>query len=201
MELESNGPSLQFTLAFRFVDVSIMSRRAADFLEQWLSENAVRPVPGAPDSEARLRAEECLRAAKEENIAQEDIEEEVGDLASYMSGVIAELITRSEPSNTAEEDREQRIRNKAYHIWLEEGCPEGRAEAHWDMATELVAIEENYSATLKPVQDGRSKATGEPVEPLLSIENAGEFPTLTDQGEENMHPATRATKKRRLTER
>jgi hypothetical protein len=39
-------------------------------------------------------------------------------------------------------DREQRIRTKAFYIWLEEGCPEGRAQVHWDMATELVAIEE-----------------------------------------------------------
>jgi hypothetical protein len=37
------------------------------------------------ESEARLRAEECLIAAKEEGIAKEDIEEEVGDLVDYMS--------------------------------------------------------------------------------------------------------------------
>jgi len=128
-----------------------MSRRAAEFLEEWLSENAVRPVPGAADSEARLRTDECLRAAKEEGIPKEDIEEEVGDLAAYMNSMIAELITRSEtaPSNTVEDDREQRIRSKAYQIWLNEGCPEGRAEAHWDMATELVAIEENYALTFE----------------------------------------------------
>jgi hypothetical protein len=35
---------------------------------------------------------------------------------------------------------EQRIRERAYRIWLEEGCPEGREKDHWDMATELVAI-------------------------------------------------------------
>jgi hypothetical protein len=75
--------------------------------------------------------------------------------------------------------REERVRIKAYHIWLDEGCPDGRAEAHWDMASELIAIEDNYRETLKPIGKG-----GEPVEPLLAIENAGEFPTLTDQGEE-----------------
>ena len=49
-----------------------MSNRAASFIEQWVSENAVKPVEGAPagdDSEARLRAEACLAAAKEEGIA------------------------------------------------------------------------------------------------------------------------------------
>jgi len=175
-----------------------MSRRAAEFLEEWLSENAVRPVPGAADSETRLRTDECLRAAKEEGIPREDIEEEVGDLAAYMNSVIAELITQSETarSDTVEDDREQRIRSKAYQIWMDEGCPEGRAEAHWDMATELVAIEENYASTLKPVQDAASSTpTGEPVEPLLTIENAGEFPTLTDQGKESVNPHKRAPEK------
>jgi hypothetical protein len=38
-------------------------------------------------------------------------------------------------------DLEQRIRERAYSIWLEEGSPEGRADVHWDLATELVAIE------------------------------------------------------------
>jgi hypothetical protein len=54
-----------------------MSKRAVEFLEQWVSENTVKPVAGAPegdDSEARLRAEECLIAAKEQGIAKQDIE-------------------------------------------------------------------------------------------------------------------------------
>jgi len=33
--------------------------------------------------------------------------------------------------------------------------------------------------------------TGEPVEPLIAVENAGEFPTLTDQGEEKAYPSRR----------
>ncbi len=86
-------------------------------------------------------------------------------------------------------DREQRIREKAYQIWIDEGRPEERADAHWDMATELVAIEENQLLTLKPVQNHSSiSPSGEPVEPLLAVENAGEFPTLTDQGEETAYP-------------
>jgi hypothetical protein len=78
---------------------------------------------------------------------------------------------------------------------VDEGCPEGCAEAHWDMAT--VAIEENYALTLKPVQNAAfSTPTGEPVESLLTIENAGEFPTLTDQGEESVYPHQRASEKK-----
>jgi len=88
------------------------------------------------------------------------------------------------------QDREQRIREKAHQMWLEEGQPEGRSDAHWDKATELVAIEENQLLTLKPVESSSPLSpNGEPVEPLLAVENAGEFPTLTDQGEEKAYPS------------
>ena len=50
------------------------------------------------------------------------------------------------------------------------------------MATELVAIEDGQQATLKPIQQNGGPR-GERVEPLEAVENAGEFPTLTDQGE------------------
>jgi glucuronate isomerase len=33
---------------------------------------------------------------------------------------------------------EERIREQAYHIWKEEGCPEGRAEAHWEQARRVL---------------------------------------------------------------
>ena len=78
-----------------------MSKRAVEFLEEWVSENMVKPVAGAPegdDSEARLRAEECVIAAKEEGIAKEDIEEEVGDLVDYMSAAIEKAVINGQKS-------------------------------------------------------------------------------------------------------
>jgi hypothetical protein len=36
---------------------------------------------------------------------------------------------------------EDRIRYVAYALWLEEGCPEGRAESHWLKALEMLAAE------------------------------------------------------------
>ena len=32
------------------------------------------------------------------------------------------------------QDLEQSIRERAYHLWVESGCPEGHAEAHWHAA-------------------------------------------------------------------
>jgi hypothetical protein len=31
-------------------------------------------------------------------------------------------------------DLEQSIRERAYHLWIESGCEEGRAEQHWLVA-------------------------------------------------------------------
>jgi DUF2934 family protein len=39
-------------------------------------------------------------------------------------------------------DREQRIRDIAYRLWEEEGCPPDRAEQHWEKAERIVAEEE-----------------------------------------------------------
>ena len=38
-------------------------------------------------------------------------------------------------------DRNDRIRELAYFLWLEEGCPEGAAERHWLAAEALVESE------------------------------------------------------------
>jgi hypothetical protein len=90
------------------------------------------------------------------------------------------------------DDFEQRVRKRAYQLRQEEGCPESRAAAHWEMARELVAIEDNQKLTTKPVaREGTLGPSGEPIEPIEAVENAGEFPTMTDQGEERAYPRRR----------
>lgn len=41
------------------------------------------------------------------------------------------------------QDLEQAIRERAYHLWVENGCEDGNADAHW-----LVAQREILSASL-----------------------------------------------------
>jgi hypothetical protein len=79
---------------------------------------------------------------------------------------------------------EERIRERAYQIWRDEGCPQGREKDHWELASELIAIEDNQLLATKPVHQERLGPHGEPIEPLESIENTGEFPTVVDQGEQ-----------------
>lgn len=91
------------------------------------------------------------------------------------------------------DDHEERVRRRAYRLSQEEGCPEGRANAHWDLARELVAIEENQKLTTHKLgPEGSNERRGEPVEQTDPVRNEGEFPTLTDQGEGQPYPSVDA---------
>jgi hypothetical protein len=79
-----------------------------------------------------------------------------------------------------EADREDKIRARAYQLWEEEGRPEGSAEQHWFTAKESLAVEESQEDTYLPIENGT-----EP-EPIEAVENVGEFPTLTDQGDQQI---------------
>jgi hypothetical protein len=76
---------------------------------------------------------------------------------------------------------ERRIRERAYRLWEAEGRPEGRDLAHWEEARMLIAVEDGHRSTLRPVREP-------PAEPIEAVQNQGEFPTLTDQGEQQQVP-------------
>jgi len=46
----------------------------------------------------------------------------------------------------AADDKEQRIRVRAYLIWLEQGMPFGKNEEHWSMACALIDFEDGERA-------------------------------------------------------
>jgi hypothetical protein len=75
-----------------------------------------------------------------------------------------------------EDELEERIRRRAYSIWLEEGKPERRDKDHWEMAKLAIAHQDALATTLLPPQPDRP-------EPIEAIKNQAEFPTLVDQGE------------------
>lgn len=57
------------------------------------------------------------------------------------------------------QNREQRIRDLAYRLWIEEGRPDGRAQQHWDLAADMIDAD-----------DGRLRAihAAEPADLALS---------------------------------
>ncbi len=99
-------------------------------------------------------------------------------------------------------DIERRIREKAKRLWEEAGSPASGVDAYLDQASELIAIEDNLQDTLRspglqprdaveddPIaSDDVLGPEGEPIEPVIAVENEGEFPTLTDQGEGEQVP-------------
>ncbi len=62
----------------------------------------------------------------------------------------------------SDNEREARIRRRAYFLWLGEGCPDDRAEEHWQRATEAEeasievdeASEESFPASDPPSHSG-----------------------------------------------
>jgi len=74
---------------------------------------------------------------------------------------------------------ENRIRELAYRLWLEEGQPQGKEAEHWQKARELLALE---SETEEGFTDGHNGASrGAPVE---EAGLPGESPTVTGQGKQ-----------------
>ncbi len=85
------------------------------------------------------------------------------------------------PLDDTDEARQQRIRERAYHLWEADGSPHGRHDEYWERARELIGMEESAGAGQIPVRPPI-------VEEAFIQENLGEFPDrLSDQGS---HAAT-----------
>lgn len=90
---------------------------------------------------------------------------------------------------------EDKIRERAHHIWEREGRPDGRSEDHWQMARSELAIEMSPGIATEPNPAAEREEVdhAEPVEPLEAVENQGSFPGLADQDEESQYPRRRAS--------
>ncbi len=78
---------------------------------------------------------------------------------------------------------ETRVRDRADAMWAAAGQPAGGRDSYVDAAREIVAMEEVALPTLDPDE------AAQPVIEEASIQgNLGEFPTLRDQGDEQVFP-------------
>lgn len=87
--------------------------------------------------------------------------------------------------------REQRIRERAYHLWEQDGKPHGRSEEYWERARELIGMEDSAGAGELPnpmSEPDSPRVTG--VEEAEIQQNLGEFPDrFADQGEVQPTPS------------
>ena len=56
--------------------------------------------------------------------------------------------------NSTQNEREERIRERAHGLWEQDGRPEGREKEHWERA--VTEVEGNPQNTLSSDQDGSS---------------------------------------------
>jgi hypothetical protein len=75
----------------------------------------------------------------------------------------------------ADETLEARIRTRAYHLWQQDGRPQGRDEEFWERVCELIAIEDHPAAGQlpNPLAHGEPPEREQPVEPIEAVENQG----------------------------
>lgn len=59
---------------------------------------------------------------------------------------------------------DQDISNAAFFLWLDEGKPEGRAEAHWHRAKEMLTRTDTEAALQTPAKKRNSRAKNSPAE-------------------------------------
>ena len=89
---------------------------------------------------------------------------------------------------------DERVRLKAYEIWLNEGRPEGRDARHWEMAREAIGYDD---ALARPWSAGRGDRPARPLDEggaRLSDQNQMAGPR--DGGERSLAPAAEAAKPR-----
>ena len=87
-------------------------------------------------------------------------------------------------------EREQRIRERAYHLWEADGCPEGREGEYWERAEELTRMADSAGAGLLP--NPQTHPPRPAADEAQIQDNYGEFPDRSaDQGEWQQTPMTR----------
>jgi hypothetical protein len=90
-------------------------------------------------------------------------------------------------------EREQRVRERAYHLWEADGKPHGRDVEYWERARELVGMADSAGSGLLPnpqTTPDSPRETG--IEEAAIQENLGEFPDrFADQGTVTPTPVAR----------
>jgi hypothetical protein len=94
--------------------------------------------------------------------------------------------------------REERVRERAYHLWEADGKPYGRDVEYWERARELIGMEDSAGSGLLPNPQSHPESVRETgVEEAEIQENLGEFPDrFTDQGEVQPTPTARRSPSR-----
>lgn len=102
------------------------------------------------------------------------------------------------------DQREDQIRQRAYEMWEQEGCPEGREHAHWDEAARQIGAASNgespspkLSEASRPSEAGGSIPSGNPTIDQLTPSQATSAVTGARAGGKNASSGSEAEAKTR----
>jgi len=70
-------------------------------------------------------------------------------------------------------DVEQRIRERAYFLWRQEGCPPGLQARHWEQARRIEAEHERYETRIDVEEEGSFPASDPPSHSVIVGERRG----------------------------
>jgi hypothetical protein len=94
------------------------------------------------------------------------------------------------------DEREERVARRAYAIWESEGRPGGRADEHWELASEEVAAEENTGAALSSVAESMAdEPQAEPDDEESLADDESGFPILPEEKRHVGGPRRRGRRK------
>jgi Protein of unknown function (DUF2934) len=82
------------------------------------------------------------------------------------------------------------IRSRAYAIWQEEGCPEGRSQIHWDQACREMGVQDTA-----PDKAPRRKPAAPRTPKSAAASAAADVPGPENAGKRSAGKAPKATRK------
>jgi len=167
-------------------------------LRQEFAHHGAAPVPPPPGTvpgpqwfvREALSTEEPMMADRPTRSSEEQLDRALAETFPASDPISASnpsTGTRAAVYNTLE----GRIGARAETLWRAVGSPAGGAGQFLDEARTLIAIEDNPKAGTLPNPETRPDnigPEGEPIEPAAEVANEGEFPTLTDQGDQVYPP-------------
>ena len=114
-----------------------MSERLVDVLNERNTVLHVMPVPSDGKNDADLEQEAVRIASEMELVPVPECEHLHGRIHVSRSGPLTPYADALIIKKEQHERLENRIRERAYFLWQQDGCPSGQQDAYWHRAREL----------------------------------------------------------------
>jgi hypothetical protein len=125
-----------------------MTERLVDVLDSRKTVVHTFPISlGAPDAQGAAQYEDkaLQAAAYAQVVPDDDLHSLTARMRVSRGGPLAPYGDDRNVMSQTKQNLEQAVRERAYFLWLAEGCPDGRADAHWQHAQDQHLRERAYT--------------------------------------------------------